>query len=62
MQSWYARRLTCTLLPDEAHHTGVLDLLRAAGSAGANLVTDDALRDVSGNAAFNGVPVTVAPA
>lgn len=40
MQSWSARRVTCTLLPDEAHHTRVLDLLRAAGSAGANLVTD----------------------
>lgn len=40
VRAWYARRVTCTLLPDEEHHAKVLDLLRAAGSAGANLVID----------------------
>ncbi|MCA9675106.1 MAG: molybdopterin oxidoreductase family protein, partial [Myxococcales bacterium] len=39
-----------------------LEVARAKPGVSANLVTDDALRDVSGNAAFNGVPVTVAPA
>ena len=40
VETWYTRRVTRTLLPDERHHTAVLDLLQAAGSAGANLVTD----------------------
>ncbi|MGI9335997.1 MAG: TA system VapC family ribonuclease toxin [Gammaproteobacteria bacterium] len=40
VETWYSRRITRTLLPDEMHHNSVLELLRAAGSAGANLVTD----------------------
>lgn len=40
VETWYTRRITRTLLPDEKHHDAVLELLRAAGSAGANLVTD----------------------
>ncbi len=40
VESWFARRVTRTLLPDERHHGSVLDLLRSAGSAGGNLVTD----------------------
>jgi len=38
--AWFARRVTRTLLADEKHHIAVLDLLRAAGSAGGNLVSD----------------------
>jgi len=40
VESWFSRRVTRTLFPDEGHHLAVLELLRAAGSAGANLVTD----------------------
>lgn len=40
VQTWFGRRVTRTLLPDERHHVAVLDLLRVAGSAGGNLVTD----------------------
>lgn len=37
---WYSRRVVRTLLPESDHHSTVLSLLRDAGSAGGNLVTD----------------------
>ncbi len=40
VETWYQRRVTRTLLAEEGHHIAVLELLQAAGSAGANLVTD----------------------
>jgi len=40
VKTWFSRKVTRTLLPDEDHHLVVLDLLSTAGSAGANLVTD----------------------
>ena len=40
VESWMSRRVTRLLLPDERHHATVLELLREAGSAGGNLVTD----------------------
>lgn len=40
VQSWLERRLTQVLEPGAGHAERVIDLLRAAGSAGGNLVTD----------------------
>ena len=40
VESWHERKVTRMLLPDRDHHVVVLELLRAAGAAGANLVTD----------------------
>ena len=40
VRSWHDRRVTRLLHPGMRHTLQVLDLLRAAGSAGGNLVTD----------------------
>ena len=40
VETWCTRRITRNLVPGEGHHSAVLDLLRAAGSTGGNLVTD----------------------
>ena len=40
VRAWQERRVTRTLLPDAEHVAAVLGLLREAGSAGGNLVTD----------------------
>lgn len=40
VRSWHERRVTRTLLADAGHAATVLELLRAAGSTGGNLVTD----------------------
>jgi len=40
VETWFARGVTRTLLPDQDHHVAVLRLLRVAGAAGGNLVTD----------------------
>jgi toxin-antitoxin system PIN domain toxin len=40
VQSWLARRAVRLLLPDVDHVARVMALLRSAGSAGGNLVTD----------------------
>ena len=37
---WHERRVTRALLAGEDHHVRALDLLRAAGAAGGNLVTN----------------------
>jgi toxin-antitoxin system PIN domain toxin len=37
---WFERGVTRILLPDEQHHTQVMQLLAGAGAAGGNLVTD----------------------
>ena len=38
--AWRSRRAVRSLPADAGHETAVFELLRAAGSAGANLVTD----------------------
>lgn len=40
VESWCARRVVVTLLPDRGHKDTVISLLRSSGSAGGNLVTD----------------------
>lgn len=37
---WCKRRVVVTLLPDRGHQEAAIELLRATGSAGGNLVTD----------------------
>ncbi len=51
--SWLQRSVARVLLPDVGHINGVADLLRAAGGAGGNLVTDAQIAELA--IAHNGV-------
>lgn len=53
VRSWLERSVARVLQPDVGHVEGVADLLRAAGGAGGNLVTDAQIAELA--IAHNGV-------
>lgn len=53
LNSWLGRSVARVLLPDVGHVEGVAGLLRAAGGAGGNLVTDAQIAELA--IAHNGV-------